>query len=584
MGAVGFLNGFRKISVRSDVIFDFLQRHWIAITVSTIIHCVLILFLIKFAVNSLPATKSDLIVEVKDVKIVEPARPIEMPKDELASDGPTSPLSDVPLLSMTKGGGDSSAQNVGEQAAAGLQEALSNLKESKSALKLGLLGISFGPSEGGNGNGVGEPLGGAGVSQTDAKAEASVNKGLEWLASIQNDDGSWGVREETQHIYTSLAVLAFTCHGESTASKKYGENLIAAAKILAQWSKGMGIVRRHPLVAESEEGKKHPADPAKNYVSPGNFHSHPLMLCAISRLYAGVKVPVLRDALEKAALAVAGDVERGLGGDWYDRWLHYQGTMAASKIPDSEKPEPACGELSFSGWSCVALRTSLWTGYEFEGVPSSLASTEKGIKLRFEEKGGGFRLSRGDKPDLSSTGLGIMSLHLLGAGGVKEANQSFSWMKRNSNSLKTCSWKPDRQLLNENPDAFTEAVSGWFYQTQALFLATDGKGPLWRNWREASAKALSAEQNPEGSWLTPAEKYGDESTVDVHKNSLAECSRTRAFSDVQDLKIYATTLCCLILETPYMQQPVFKPNQPKPVKVQAQKPELKAKDISLSLD
>ena len=571
------------ISARQNDLSCFLRKHWIAIAISVIIHCVLILFLIKFTVNSLTEAKSDFIVEVKDVKIVEDAKPIEMPREEIASDGPTSLLSDVPPPSMTKGVGDSGSQNVGEQAAASLQSALSNLKESKSELKLGLSGISFGPGGGGNGNGAGEPPSGSGVAPLDAKAEASVNKALEWLASVQNDDGSWGVREETKHIYTSLAVLAFTCHGENTATKNYGENLIAAARALAQWSKSMGSVRRRPLV-EGDDAKKQPADPAKNYVSPGNFHSHPLMLCAIARLYAGVKVPVLHNALEKASLSVAGDVERGLGGDWYDRWLHYQGTMAASKIPDSEKPEPACGELSFSGWSCVALRTSLWTGYEFEGVPSSLASTEKGIKLRFEDKGGGFRLSRGDKPDLSSTGLGIMSLHLLGAGNAKESNQSFAWMKRNSNSLKICSWKPDRQLLNENPDAFTEAVSGWFYQTQALFLATDGKGSLWRNWREASAKSLSTEQNPEGSWLTPAEKYGDESTVDVRKNSLAECSRTRAFSDVQDLKIYATTLCCLILETPYMQQPVFKPNQPKPVKVQVQKPELKSKDISLSLD
>jgi hypothetical protein len=64
------------------------------------------------------------------------------------------------------------------------------------------------------------------------------------------------------------------------------------------------------------------------------------------------------------------------------------------------------------------------------------------------------------------------------------------------------------------------------------------------------------EQNPDGSWSTPAEKYGSRNLDPMKIN--AEWRHVPNFKLNKDLEIYSTTLCVLTLEVYYRYLPTFK--------------------------
>ncbi|MCH2208776.1 MAG: terpene cyclase/mutase family protein [Lentisphaerales bacterium] len=53
--------------------------------------------------------------------------------------------------------------------------------------------------------------------------QQSLGKALWWFKKVQNPDGSWGKNQKTS--MTSLAILTFLAHGETTLSKDFGDNV-----------------------------------------------------------------------------------------------------------------------------------------------------------------------------------------------------------------------------------------------------------------------------------------------------------------------------------------------------------------------
>jgi len=78
--------------------------------------------------------------------------------------------------------------------------------------------------------------------------QASVNKALRWLASVQNENGSWATGnfgpENGHPAHTGIALLVFLAHGETPLSEKYGKTVQSAMRWLATYATDSDLASR----------------------------------------------------------------------------------------------------------------------------------------------------------------------------------------------------------------------------------------------------------------------------------------------------------------------------------------------------
>ncbi|OGV50631.1 MAG: hypothetical protein A2017_06925 [Lentisphaerae bacterium GWF2_44_16] len=373
----------------------------------------------------------------------------------------------------------------------------------------------------------------------DSRNEIAVTKGLDWLMANQNEDGSWGIFQGSKYAFTALATLSFLAHGETPQSQKYGPTLIKAIKMLTKWSD----------------------DQVKNgrYIGSGGSYDHAIVAYALAESYGITKIPKIKDAMNKCMKIVISYMNSmGSYYYWYDRMprIHNRDAITG-RMPKGYKPEPPC-DLSFAGWNYQALKAAFSAGCDLPGLQDAIDKAVEGLRQHhYNKKEEGFGITGAlAKPDFGMTSVGILCLGLFGEGESREAQGAFKWLrKNNSEGLANCSWKYNKAVHDKYQKAFTYALYTWYYQTQVLFQATKGRGGVWKRWNDSFSKALISEQEKDGSWLSPAEKYG--SHLDPSK-TVAEWSKIPAFKETKDLKIYATTICVLTLEVYYRYLPTYK--------------------------
>ncbi|HRX06280.1 MAG TPA: hypothetical protein P5306_04205, partial [Kiritimatiellia bacterium] len=108
-------------------------------------------------------------------------------------------------------------------------------------------------------------------------AEAAVRRALEWLRLNQNPDGSWGTQD--REAYAGLGILTFLAHGETTASRNYGQTVSRALRYL--------------LARQNEAGEFARTD------TTGGTYSQAICVYAVSEAYGMTRIPALRPAMEK---------------------------------------------------------------------------------------------------------------------------------------------------------------------------------------------------------------------------------------------------------------------------------------------
>ena len=74
------------------------------------------------------------------------------------------------------------------------------------------------------------------------QVDTSVERGLEWLISQQNEDGSFDSPASGQPAITSFCLMAFLAQGESPADGKYQQQLVAAVNFIADQQKRNGLI------------------------------------------------------------------------------------------------------------------------------------------------------------------------------------------------------------------------------------------------------------------------------------------------------------------------------------------------------
>jgi hypothetical protein len=339
------------------------------------------------------------------------------------------------------------------------------------------------------------------------RGQRAVNRALRWLASVQNENGSWGEgnfmgQEHSGHpAHTGLALLVFLAHGETPLSETYGKTVQTAMRWLAGYANSDRL--------EQFAHKR-----------PGGY-SNGIAAYAISESYAMTKIPTMQTAMEKAIAIVVDGQQSGGGFDYaYDK---------------KEK-----WDLSVASWQVQAMKAAKVAGSTNPGLPDAI---KKAIKFfrnaayvanqgMFAYSGRGTQAS-GGKDTL--TGAGAVALQLLGHGKAAQVTKALQYMQNKR--------LHEYQKVVADPSSWNKAAShnlyGWYYDTQAVFNNQERPGgkALWKAWRPAFEKSLIKAQNRAGYWETDGGHGIGKPTIPG--------------------RVLATCFCALQLEVYYRYLPTF---------------------------
>ena len=288
--------------------------------------------------------------------------------------------------------------------------------------------------------------GGAGYG--DANTEAAVLKALRWLKKTQKSDGSWPGNPVSN---TGLAVLTYLAHGETPASKEFGETVEKAMQYLinAQYVDKDGVVRFKG--------------------SDGNEYAVLIATYALCETYGMTKNPNTKVAATKALQRIV-DSQSPTGG-----W-DYKMNKASTR-----------DDMSYAGWALQALKAGKMAGMHPNGLDECIKKAIKCLKTR-NFKNGGFNYTAGGGPT-GLTATGCLAMQLLGYANEKEVASALDFM-RNWKPAFTAEGgaKPGGELPGHNPQYYCYYASQCKYQAgmRQGALAVDQK--TWQDWNAAMKK------------------------------------------------------------------------------------------------
>ena len=326
--------------------------------------------------------------------------------------------------------------------------------------------------------------------------EDAVKKGLDWLVTKQNSDGSWGTAHKGG--MTGLALLAYLGHCETPESLKYGETVLKGITYLID----LGRNQKQEIFAGVFSTK-----PQLN----NSTYEHGIATYALGEMYSFAKLgtkelPGLREGFEKGVQIIM-DNQTAKGAWGYKDGIGY---------------DPNGGnDLSLTGWQFQALKAAKHTNLKITGLAQVINKVEGYLKDT-QTKDGGFGNPDREKHynQWNLTGAALLGLQTLGSGNSGAVNKGIRWLM-DETEKEPLSWDQDAYLYT------------WYYNTQAMF---QKGGDAWKLWNSQFQKELLANQLPDGSYK--AEKGGE-----------VTAANTGAAGG--DADIYRTTLCTLMLEVYY---------------------------------
>ncbi len=302
--------------------------------------------------------------------------------------------------------------------------------------------------------------------------EQAVERGLAWLASVQDEDGAWRARSfpstsrrfravksrlgvgaaDYQVAMTGLSLLAFLAAGNTTEQGKYA-----------------GVVRKGAdflMSSMVDYGKFESA------VSP-YMYGHAMATQALCELYAYTADPWI-GVHAQLALDFLAYAQHGPTGGW-----RYQAGMPA--------------DTSVTGWVVMALNSGWKARLEAVGFRGALRW------FRRVTQPGYYRVGYQAPYDFGSRGLRLTAVGMVG--------RIFLGVSPLHPRLRVAG----RLLLSHLPARGREDFYYWYYETLAMFQLG---GEFWKKWNHALVPVLLADQETSnrlsplfGSW-PPDGAYG----------------------------------------------------------------------------
>lgn len=314
------------------------------------------------------------------------------------------------------------------------------------------------------------------------RVDGAVERALTWMATQQQDDGSFPSLQTGQPGVTSLCLMAFMSHGHAPGNGQYGARLERATDFVLACQKENGLLAKVGIdVPEISREIDH-------HLGTCTAYDHAISSLLLSELY-GMSEPNRAQRMEgaiKKALAATllmqrwpKDKESDKGG-----WRY---------IDDRDESD---SDLSLTGWNLMFLRSARNAGFDVpkEAIDDAVAY----IRRCYSKKYGTFEywIDRMDGRTRGMAGAGILALAHAGYHNSSEAQSTGAW------------------ILEQKFDPYNESillpatkvVDRYHY---SLFNCCQGMyqlgGKYWQDFFPRVVPVLLANQQSDGSW--PADSY-----------------------------------------------------------------------------
>lgn len=288
------------------------------------------------------------------------------------------------------------------------------------------------------------------IEFTQRQREA-IDKGLEWLAAEQADDGSYGdLSHYGPHVgLTGLSGLAFLSEGSTPGRGRYGKQVERCIDFILKHGSESGL-----YAAES---------------SHGPMYDHGFATLFIAEVYGMSPRPELRESLRKAIRLIV--TTQNDEGGW-----RYQ-------------PVRNDADISVTICQIMALRAARNAGIY---VPKTTIDKAIDYVKKSQNLDGGFRYMLGQGGSaFARSAAGVAALQYAGIYTGEEIERGLEYLKR---------------FIPPKDQTVGHYFYGHYYAAQAMFLAGDA---YWAEWFPAIRDELLERQAPEGFWRGQAgNEYG----------------------------------------------------------------------------
>ncbi len=295
--------------------------------------------------------------------------------------------------------------------------------------------------------------------------EAAVQRALQWLASVQRADGSWGKDSSAgsgNAGYTGLALLTFLSNGQTPSSAEYGQTVSRAIRYLVE--------------DQGADGK---------FQSGSEVYAHPMATYALAEAYTMTNNRLLREPLLKAARVIIENQmeDGGFPGPGGNPGYHYGGGGRSDN--------------SVNAWHVQCMKAleiaSRTHNLEFPGLNQALQKAMDGMMALSSQRSNGLafeytRANSGSRHIL--TAAGALALQFTGRGNSRASSQSLNFITQGS---------PPEWGNSPNPREYGGTINLWYYAIQALF-HNNPDGRAFQEYNRGMAEALIANQHERGYW------------------------------------------------------------------------------------
>ena len=344
-----------------------------------------------------------------------------------------------------------------------------------------------------------------------AKVDASVERGLTWLETQQQADGSFASIDYAQPAVTSFCVLAFLAQGENPTSGNYQQPLTEAISFIAKQQKPNGLIS---TIAPSNT----PIPRNVDFYSQGlaSVYNHSISALALTEAYGQCTPEQSEQLTPVIEKAIAATLEM-------QRWEKTKNDQGGWRYLNARASGDS--DLSLTGWQLMFLRSAKNAGFDVpdESIDTAVNYVKRCFLPRKDRNVFGYIVGNHKRCTRAMAGAGVLALAHAGNHGSKESIASCEWiLRKNFNQY-------NKGKLFDNLTQADRYHYGVFLCTQAMY---QSGGKYWEKFFPPLVDVLLVNQQKNGAW-----------PPDLIDASIGNC--------------YSTSLCILSLTVPNQMLPIF---------------------------